>query len=43
MASKYGCNDTVVGYITNVSNENKKKKYFVKLAIYKSRETPRLF
>ncbi|CAF1383754.1 unnamed protein product [Adineta steineri] len=33
MSSKHGGNDTIVGYITNVSNENKKTKYFVKFTM----------
>ena len=26
MSNKYGSTDSITGYITNVSNENKKKK-----------------
>ncbi|CAF4491555.1 unnamed protein product [Rotaria socialis] len=33
MANNYTNNDTIMGYITNVSNENKKKKYFVKFTM----------
>ncbi|CAF1401513.1 unnamed protein product [Rotaria sordida] len=33
MATNYSVNDTIIGYITNVSNENKKKKYFVKFTL----------
>ena len=33
MASSYASNDSIIGYITNVSNENKKKKHFVKFTM----------
>jgi hypothetical protein len=33
MANSYAANDSITGYITNVSNENKKKKHFVKFTM----------
>ncbi|CAF3773593.1 unnamed protein product [Rotaria sp. Silwood1] len=33
MAINYSNNDTIMGYITNISNENKKKKYFMKFTM----------
>lgn len=35
----YGNNDTVMGYITNVSNENKKRKYFIKFTMSSENNT----
>ena len=33
MASNQRNNDCIAGYVTHVSNENKKKKYFVKFTL----------
>lgn len=33
MASNQRNNDSIVGFITHISNENKKKKYFVKFTM----------
>jgi hypothetical protein len=34
MASNRGSTECVSGYITNISNENKKKKFFIKFTMF---------
>jgi hypothetical protein len=33
MTNSYGPTECVSGYVTNISNENKKKKYFIKFTL----------